>query len=392
MAVSIGENAIHSMTSCGHSGVALLQHHSRDTTDSATVATTTHTVSRRSGSGSPKVKSASSSASSSRVSSRSESSSRSENTLPRGGSPVSSSATDLRTSLAYVSLRSGGGLTEYESGLTAIRESDGDAKELWRDAELHASMKASEATRIRLNPDAQHAKSNERSDILDWILGLCEHIKYSDLIAYSAVNAFDRILSNTSVSTNKLPLVALASILIMGKFVGLSRGGEPDEDELLACTSPGCTREQLDSMEWFAVSELKWRLVIVTPVHFLHVYLPIALQASDTRPDGKSVGDGDRARKLFVRLKKWAAYLNELCLRTYSVCVEVAPSLVAALCVAGARRGLKIAPEWSPRLARLTTTSSDVLKPLLDQLWERHQRHIKEGKKKKDEKHVTFSA
>lgn len=188
-----------------------------------------------------------------------------------------------------------------------------------------------------------------RRIVVDWMSEVGEEHKLSPVAIHCAVRHMDRLLGQTDVPKGRLQLVAMACILVAAKHEEAEEN-IPTMGELNECSNNSFTIQELKDMEISVLRALNWQLTIVSPIHFLHLYLARGIVFESDLFEG---GPQNKAATIKYA-KKYADFFAELSLQEYTF-QQYLPSVMAAAIVAASRRAVKIDPIWNTELEGLTT-------------------------------------
>lgn len=196
------------------------------------------------------------------------------------------------------------------------------------------------------NPKAEYVKY--RKIIVDWMTEVGHEYQLTGTTTEMAVNYLDRILAQSMVQKNHLQLVSLACILVAAKHEE-----EPDfvptMEDLNLCTNKAYTVDLIRQMEVLVLRSLNWHLNVVTPLHFLTLYLDQGIVFHDDMVDnGKPQSD-----KMVNSVTKYALFFTDLCIQEYAF-NQYLPSLLAAGIIAASRRAVRVHNVWTTRLKMMT--------------------------------------
>ena len=116
----------------------------------------------------------------------------------------------------------------------------------------------------------EHLLPHHRKIVTDWMLEVCEEQNCSPQVFLSSVQYLDRVLSQYSIKTDKLQLLASACLLLASK---LHDPHPLSLYNLVVYTDCSISMPELQSMEMMVLEKLKWELACPTSSQFLAIIL-----------------------------------------------------------------------------------------------------------------------
>ncbi|XP_058211772.1 cyclin-A3-3-like [Rhododendron vialii] len=151
-------------------------------------------------------------------------------------------------------------LLRCDEGVAILDDVKVDLKEL---SEILVFIKEAEVVNT-LHGVKNNIEKDKHSRIVQWIIRICKG--FLPATFFSCISLFDRTLVKGSITSSKLRLVAVTSLLIFGKFE------EPKKlyvGHLLQLTNAEYTRKDVLKMEEQILKEVSWRLYSPTVHTFL---------------------------------------------------------------------------------------------------------------------------
>lgn len=205
-----------------------------------------------------------------------------------------------------------------------------------------------------------------RTIVVDWMSQVGTSYSLSNWTIHFAVALMDRVLSEMSVSKGMIQLVATGCILVACK--NEERDEKiPSMDQLNYCTDNTYTPQLIKEMETVILNRVNWDLNMVTPIHFLGLYLD---HKQSLTPDELILEQpiGDTYDRVKVEVASFAEFFVDLCRQDFKF-LEFPPSIIAASSIAVTRKMLRITPVWSRSLETLTTYNFEELCGCCEQMW-----------------------
>eukprot|EP00128_Syssomonas_multiformis_P014215 Colp12_sorted_trinity150504_noHs@29840 len=115
-------------------------------------------------------------------------------------------------------------------------------------------------------------KESLRRDVLEWLYKLNKHFDYQSETFATAVNYFDRFLSQLRVKPTHVQLIAIASLLLSAKNLEVWNT-QPSLQELSVAANGVYSCNDIERMEKIVLTKLNWNLNPVTPHLILHQVL-----------------------------------------------------------------------------------------------------------------------
>jgi hypothetical protein len=99
-----------------------------------------------------------------------------------------------------------------------------------------------------------------------------ENLQLNPLTIHCAIHNFDRVLRTVAVERNVIQLVGLSCLLLAAK-VDEVEAELPSTDDILSLAPGHTTKGVLFSMEVTLLEKLNWKLCVLTPRHFVDLYV-----------------------------------------------------------------------------------------------------------------------
>ncbi|KAL3863952.1 hypothetical protein ACJMK2_005672 [Sinanodonta woodiana] len=224
-----------------------------------------------------------------------------------------------------------------------------------------------------------------RPNLVNWILMLTQRLDASATTLHLAVYLLDNFMDGLTVDFNKLFLVAETCFILAVKFEDNSRGtlkfstvmnlfphpaGFIPPGSSVSPTHPSYTLQDYKSMERTVLHFFDWKLAVSVMPHFVPYFLQVALDDDDLQ-NGLPILSKPLVKS---HVERQTLYFQTVCLQDPSFC-EIAPSLLAASCVASSRMNLELTPTWPKRLELITDYRLEELMPCTQKLLKFYRFH-----------------
>lgn len=236
--------------------------------------------------------------------------------------------------------------------------------------DVHEEMKKKELTqRYHIPYNFQRGTKLDtirqcRQQLIEWMDQVGTSYTLCNTTIHVAVAILDRILSEMDISKPMLQLVASSCILIAAKTEELDEK-VPTINQINYCTDNTYTHELIKQMEALILNKILWNINILTPMHFLGLYINNTLFKDELILD-YPIGDTyDRVRN---DVANFSEFFVDLCLQDFNF-LGYKPSVIAASSVAITRRMLKITPIWSSQLMMRTNLKYENISSCCDHIW-----------------------
>lgn len=199
--------------------------------------------------------------------------------------------------------------------------------------------------------------------LVDWMCEVGEAFRIGKTTMHVAVGYLDRILQDVAVTKARLQLVALCCLLIAAKYEEAEEN-VPTVAVLAEYTNHAYRPVMIHRMEIMVLTRLGWKLTVVTPLHFLGLYLSKGIIFTSDTMQGVSL-----IPKVPRYVKKYVEFFADLTLQEYAF-KQYRPSLLSAAIVAASRRALSIRPLWTQALTDLVGYNQVQLAEVFTHVWE----------------------
>ena len=116
----------------------------------------------------------------------------------------------------------------------------------------------------------EHLAPHHRKIVTDWMLEVCQEQKCSPQVFLSSVQYLDRVLSQLSLKTGQLQLLASACLLVSSKL----HDPKPlSLYNLVIYTDCSISMPELQSMEMLVLEKIQWELASPNAFQFLEIIL-----------------------------------------------------------------------------------------------------------------------
>ena len=143
-----------------------------------------------------------------------------------------------------------------------------------RNLVLHNSLisecKYSPSSQDYMQHVQEHLAPHHRKIVTDWMLEVCQEQKCSPQVFLSSVQYLDRVLSQLSIKTGQLQLLASACLLLSSKL----HDPKPlSLYNLVIYTDCSISMPELQSMEMLVLEKIRWELASPNSFQFLEIIL-----------------------------------------------------------------------------------------------------------------------
>jgi len=213
-----------------------------------------------------------------------------------------------------------------------------------------------------------------RSELVEWMTQLGENLGLAALTVHLAVAYVDKAAWCQEIHPTRFQLLAVACILAAAKHDEME-SKVPSVHDLNRYCGGIFSAEIICKMELILLNSLGWELMLLTPRHFLELFL--FRGGSAVYPDHDSIDNNSISyEKLsLVRryLRKYSEFFTDLCLQDHTFETDYVPSIVASASIAAARRQLKLTPPWPKHMKQLTGYKFSTIRPCLEHTWSVYQ-------------------
>ena len=116
----------------------------------------------------------------------------------------------------------------------------------------------------------EHLVPHHRKIVTDWMLEVCQEQKCSPQVFLSSVQYLDRVLSQLSIKSGQLQLLASACLLLSSKL----HDPKPlSLYNLVIYTDCSISMPELQSMEMLVLEKIRWELASPNAFQFLEIIL-----------------------------------------------------------------------------------------------------------------------
>lgn len=210
---------------------------------------------------------------------------------------------------------------------------------------------------LAIDPRYHHT----RPILVDWMLDVGDYFEFDGATTHLAIAYLDRMLasSDMSIERSRLQLVATTCLLIAAKLEEVPEK-VPTLSELNARTMNTYKEEQIRTCERIVLNHLDWSLCITTPRSILDFFLAeIPCVSYDDLIQGVPLSY-DRSQAVEEWTIASAHSVMTMIVLDHQF-LQFRPSILAAVCLAVARKQACIEPLWSPQLERKTRFTFDDL-------------------------------
>ena len=137
----------------------------------------------------------------------------------------------------------------------------------------------------------------------------------------------------------------------------------PSFYEIGAYANSDYKADDIQEMESWVLSSLKWNLNTVTPPRYLGLFHSKGVVFESDTIQGREL-----VRKVPRYVKKYTDFFSDLCLQEYSF-QQYPSSLLASAIIAASRRALHIKPLWCNELTYLTSYTETEIWDCFEHIW-----------------------
>lgn len=231
--------------------------------------------------------------------------------------------------------------------------------------DIYHEVRRKEEDTPALQIDQEYHKT--RPILVDWMLDVGDYFGFHGATTHLAVAYLDRMLSMMSIERNKLQLVATACLLIAAKLEEIPNK-VPTVTEFNDRTLDTYSADLIRTCERVVLNHLGWNLLLTTPRSMLDFFLA----------EVSCVSYDDLIRGVPLSYDRSQAVEDWAIATAHSVMTMIVldhqflrfrPSILAAVCLAVARRQARIEPLWPARLERKTGFSLDEIADCFNFTW-----------------------
>lgn len=247
-------------------------------------------------------------------------------------------------------------LSFEEQNLVALEDRDIDS--------VYRAMLRQEVLRPDYSKQYEYLKY--RRVLIDWMIEVGEtHLRMRKEYVYAAVGYLETLLACETPLPRKdrFQLLALSCLRLALKFQGVEEE-LPPMAEFWELGNRMYSHDDISDAEATIFQKLNWRLIMVTPLHFLQHYMNQTVLFADDRLLGSELVD--EAHGYYC---KYAEFFVDLALQEYSLQVY-RPSVLAASILVASRKALGVTPLWRDELSVLTGYDDKQVTPCFQALWE----------------------
>ncbi|TDH64912.1 uncharacterized protein CCR75_000622 [Bremia lactucae] len=246
-------------------------------------------------------------------------------------------------------------LSYEEQNVVALEDRDVDS--------VYRAMLRQELLRSDFSKPYEYLKY--RRVLVDWMGEVGEtHLRMRKEYVHAAVGYLETYLARDTPLPRKdrFQLLALSCLRMALKFQGVEDELPPLAD-FWELGNRMYSHEDISDTEAEIFQKLGWRLVMITPLHFLQHYMnQTVLFADDWLLGSKIV---DEAHGYYC---KYAEFFVDFALQEYSLQV-FRPSVLAASILMASRKALGVTPLWRDELTVLTGYDENQVLPCFQALW-----------------------
>lgn len=206
----------------------------------------------------------------------------------------------------------------------------------------------------------QSPQLKKRRKLIDWTTMVAEKLELSTCTVHLAIKLLDLFMDGHDIQNPQLYLVCLVSILLASKM-------EEKDDKIPKCSKLNTfvknqfPKQDFCSLEFVMLKFFNWSLGMPTACNFAEIWLPYAIQETDSHNNGPIVSYRE-ARSYF---NQYVKYFLDLSLADPHF-IDVPPSQLGASLLASARIAFGLTPVWPTEMTIRTGFSLDVLRGCTD--------------------------
>ena len=233
--------------------------------------------------------------------------------------------------------------------------------------DVHNAMREHENTNQILNAYMPNAKwLKYRHVLVDWICETGDIFGLHISTMHVAVTYLDRFLNQVKVNRNKLQLVAIACILIAGKYEDIEEA-VPTLSDMNRHAQYAFSADGIQRMELTVLRKLNWCLKTFTPLHFASYYISkCVLYEEDRTMQGIKLLTLTKNYNKYM--KRYIEFFADLCQQDYTF-QQFPPSMMAAAVIMASRKALGIRPLWRDELSANTQYVRNDIKQCFKAVW-----------------------
>jgi hypothetical protein len=206
----------------------------------------------------------------------------------------------------------------------------------------------------------QSPQIKKRRKLIDWTTMVAEKLELSTCTVHLSIKLLDYFMDGHDIQNPQLYLVCLVSILLASKM-------EEKDDKIPKCSKLNAfvkyqfPKPDFLSLEFVMLKYFNWSLGMPTACNFAEMWLPFAIQPTDSHNNGPIVSFRE-ARAYFHQYVK---YFLDLSLADPQF-IDVPPSQLGAALLAAARIGFGLTPFWSHEMSSRTGFLLNALRSCTD--------------------------
>lgn len=171
---------------------------------------------------------------------------------------------------------------------------------LRRLSDRHRNVDLTLRARIVANQNAHYL--DKRPIIVGWLIDVCQSYSLSANTLHLAIRYLDWLLALTVLHQNSWQCAAVAAVYIAAKAEELPQNVPNLTDLYLLCERQ-YNLDSIREMETCIISQLKWDLVVKTPIHFLSHYLVVI---------GRNISENRKNRKNHTNVNNFPSTTTSL--------------------------------------------------------------------------------
>ncbi|CAL1272210.1 unnamed protein product [Larinioides sclopetarius] len=226
--------------------------------------------------------------------------------------------------------------------------------------EIHDYLRHKERKRLLFR--GQSPQLHLRKKMVEWMDTVCQKLKFCTTVQHLAVYLLDIFMDNHTVHCDHLHMVIIGCLIVAVKLEE-NDNLIPKNSDLNVLLGSKYKLIEFVQMEVSVLNFFNWDALFPTAAHFAEYYALYAVQRSD-KHENRPLSNYDLVK---VYVQKYIDYFLEVTILDPAF-INLAPSLVAAACIASTRVCLTLSPPWPLLLQKITSYNYTQLKPCVELL------------------------
>lgn len=218
----------------------------------------------------------------------------------------------------------------------------------------------------------QSPQMDKRRHLVDWTSVVAEKLNLTSCTVHLAIKILDFFMDGHDIQDPQLYLVCLGALLLASKMEEKD-SNVPKCSEMNAFTKNRFPLSDFISLEIVILKYFNWNLCLPTACYFAELWLPYAIQTSDSHNNGPLVS----FREAKAYYHQYVKYFLDLAMQDATF-IDTLPSVLAASILAASRSAFGLTPTWTKRMEFVTGYGMEVLQPFSSILLATFKKETKE--------------